>query len=155
MSDELTTVARAIIAANRYMTLATADAGGRPWASPVYYAAPSPVEFLWVSAPGATHSQNVAARPEVGVVIFDSTAPIGTAQAVYAAAAAEQVGDADLDAAVAAYSRISQAHGARAWSRADVSGPAPLRLYRARARETSVLDPEVRGIDARTVVALA
>jgi Pyridoxamine 5'-phosphate oxidase len=33
--DELAAVAREIIDANRYMTLATADGDGRPWAAPV------------------------------------------------------------------------------------------------------------------------
>ena len=35
---DLDYVARAIIDANRYMVLGTADEGGRPWVSPVYYA---------------------------------------------------------------------------------------------------------------------
>ena len=39
MTDSPTAIAVEIIAANRYMTLATADADGRPWATPVYNAA--------------------------------------------------------------------------------------------------------------------
>jgi nitroimidazol reductase NimA-like FMN-containing flavoprotein (pyridoxamine 5'-phosphate oxidase superfamily) len=35
---DLGEVARAIIDGNRYMVLGTADGGGRPWVSPVYYA---------------------------------------------------------------------------------------------------------------------
>jgi hypothetical protein len=37
-AGELEAAARTIIDANLYMTLATADEAGRPWASPVYYA---------------------------------------------------------------------------------------------------------------------
>jgi hypothetical protein len=38
-SPDLNAVARAILDANLYMTLGTADADGRPWASPVFFAA--------------------------------------------------------------------------------------------------------------------
>jgi nitroimidazol reductase NimA-like FMN-containing flavoprotein (pyridoxamine 5'-phosphate oxidase superfamily) len=37
-SDDLAVLARAILDANRYLTLGTADESGRPWVSPVYYA---------------------------------------------------------------------------------------------------------------------
>lgn len=36
---DLGAIARAIVDSNAYMTLATADETGRPWASPVWYAA--------------------------------------------------------------------------------------------------------------------
>src|SRR6266508_544280 len=84
-------VARRIVDANLYMVLATADATGRPWASPVYFANSGYDEFFWVSSPDATHSRNIAARPQVGIVVFDSQVPIGTGQGVYMAAVAEQV----------------------------------------------------------------
>jgi hypothetical protein len=61
------------------MTLATADETSLPWASLVWYAH-SPAqyrEFFWVSSPLATHSLNLAVRPNVAVVIFDSHQPGG------------------------------------------------------------------------------
>jgi hypothetical protein len=70
--------ARAIIDSNFYMTLGTADEEGRPWVSPVYYAAEGYAKFYWVSSPEATHSRNLAVRPEVSVVIFDSRTPVGS-----------------------------------------------------------------------------
>ena len=70
--------ARAIIEANLYMVLATADGTGRPWSSPVYFA-----EFFWVSSPGVTHSRNIAVRPEVGIAVFDSQVAIGAGQGLY------------------------------------------------------------------------
>jgi Pyridoxamine 5'-phosphate oxidase len=85
---ERETMARAIIDGNGYMTLGTADADGLPWASPVWCAPASYREFFWVSRPCARHSQNIAARPDVGIVIFDSTVPISTGKAVYLAARA-------------------------------------------------------------------
>ncbi|HWM22686.1 MAG TPA: pyridoxamine 5'-phosphate oxidase family protein, partial [Ilumatobacteraceae bacterium] len=65
-ANELTAQARAILDANRYMTLATADESGVPWASPVWFASADYRAFFWVSAPGARHSRNLAARPQVG-----------------------------------------------------------------------------------------
>ena len=74
--------ARDIIEASRYLVLATADAAGRPWSSPVYFAHIGFTEFYWVSSPGVTHSRNIAVRPEVGIAVFDSHAEIGTGQGV-------------------------------------------------------------------------
>jgi hypothetical protein len=73
---ELGVIARPIIDENLYMTLATADESGLPWASPVYYASEEYRAFYWVSAPEATHSRNVAVRRQASIVIFDSHTPI-------------------------------------------------------------------------------
>lgn len=148
---DLTTLARSVIDASLYMTIATADQSGRPWASPVYFAHSDYSEFLWVSWPEATHSRNIAVRPEVGIVIFDSTQPIGTGNGVYVSARAEQV--ADPERAMAVYSRRSLAHGGTEWGPERVQGNAHVRLYRAVATELFMLDPD-RSPDQRTPVAL-
>lgn len=147
---------RQLIDANRYMTLATADAEGHPWASPVYYAPAGYRELLWVSEPTQRHSRNLAVRPQLGIVIFDSTVEIGTAQAVYFEASAEEVADEDLERWIEIFSRRSLDTGGRAWGRADVLPPARLRLYRARATAISVLDSlaDTRPGDRRIPVAL-
>ena len=131
--------ARAIIDTALYMVLGTADAEGRPWVSPVYYAPAGYREFLWVSRPEATHSRNIADRPEVSIVIFDSTIPIGTGQGVYMSAVAEQLEDDERTTAIEVFSRRSLAHGAGEWTVADIEAPAALRLYRASAREQYIL----------------
>jgi nitroimidazol reductase NimA-like FMN-containing flavoprotein (pyridoxamine 5'-phosphate oxidase superfamily) len=93
--SDLAAVARAILDEQVYLTLGTADAAGRPWVSPVWYAHEAYTELFWASSPDAIHSRNVAARPEVAVVVFDSGAAVGTGQAVYiAATAGELAGDA-------------------------------------------------------------
>jgi nitroimidazol reductase NimA-like FMN-containing flavoprotein (pyridoxamine 5'-phosphate oxidase superfamily) len=138
--DDLAAVARAVVDANRYMTLASADERGVPWATPVWFAPADYREFFWVSSPAARHSRNVAARPQVGIVIFDSQAPISTGQGVYMSALAEELTGAELDRAIAIFSRRSEAHGARPWTRADVTAPARHRLYRAMASEHWLLD---------------
>jgi hypothetical protein len=73
--DDLDAHARALIEANLYLTLGTADAEGRPWVSPVYFATADHTEFYWVSAHDAVHSRNIAQRPQVSMVIFDSQVP--------------------------------------------------------------------------------
>ena len=88
-----------------------------------------------MSDPAATHSRNVAVRPEVGIVIFDSQVPIGTGRGVYLRAAAAQVDDAGLERGLAVFSQRSREHGGRAWTASDVRPPARHRLYRALVRE--------------------
>jgi nitroimidazol reductase NimA-like FMN-containing flavoprotein (pyridoxamine 5'-phosphate oxidase superfamily) len=131
--------ARAIIDANLYMVLATADGTGRPWSSPVYFAHDRYAEFLWVSAPEAEHSRNIATRPHVSIVIFDSHAPIGTGQGVYISATAEQVGSDNLTRGIEAFSQRSIGHGGAAWTVRDVQAESGLRLYRAAAESYSIL----------------
>lgn len=139
---QLAEVAREIIDANHYMTIASADEDGLPWASPVWFAALDRREFFWVSDPHARHSRNIAARPQVSIVIFDSLVPINTGQGVYIAATAEQLEGAESERGIDVFSRRSQAQGAREWTTADVLGAAPYRLYRATASQHWVLDPE-------------
>jgi hypothetical protein len=138
MSDTGPTV-RSIIDAGLYMVLATADATGRPWSSPVYFAHDAYASFVWVSSPDARHSRNIAGRPEVGVAIFDSHAPIGTGQGVYVSAVAEPVGEDDLAAAIAVFSRRSLGHGGLEWTAEDVRPGSGLRLYRAVAESYAIL----------------
>ena len=105
--DDVAAIARAIVDSNRYMTLGTADAGGLPWVSPVWYAPEGYSEFFWVSAPEARHSRNLAARPQIAIVIFDSGAPVGTGQGVYMRAIAEQVAEPELERGIEVFSRRS------------------------------------------------
>jgi nitroimidazol reductase NimA-like FMN-containing flavoprotein (pyridoxamine 5'-phosphate oxidase superfamily) len=109
---DLGAMAKDIIDSNPYMTLGTADGSGRPWASPVYYAPDGYAQFYWVSSPEATHSRNIAARPEVAIVIFDSRAPIGRGQGVYMSAMAEELLGDDLDTGIAIFSRRFEVYGA-------------------------------------------
>ncbi len=88
MRKDAATIAREVLDGNLYMTLATADAAGRPWATPVFFTADGPTRFYWVSSPDARHSRNIAERPEVGIVVFDSQVAVGAAEAVYMTATA-------------------------------------------------------------------
>jgi hypothetical protein len=139
--QDLGAIARAIIESNMYMVLGTADESGHPWVSPVYYASASYMEFYWVSSPEVRHSLNIAVRPQVSIVIFNSQAPIGTGQGVYMSAIAEPLIGIDLDLGIEIYSRTSLGHGGHEWKPEDVQAPAIYRLYRANALEHWMLDP--------------
>jgi nitroimidazol reductase NimA-like FMN-containing flavoprotein (pyridoxamine 5'-phosphate oxidase superfamily) len=141
---------RAIVEANPFMILATADAEGRPWASPVWYATVDCREFFWVSKPEARHSRNLSGRPELAIVVFDSRQTPGDVEALYLSATAEHVPEAELDRGLEAFSRVSQAQGLPAWSRENVLPPARHRLYRAIAVEYFLLT----STDERLPVAL-
>jgi nitroimidazol reductase NimA-like FMN-containing flavoprotein (pyridoxamine 5'-phosphate oxidase superfamily) len=145
--EELGAIARSIIDSSRYMTLATADEVGVPWASPVWYAPVRYREFLWVSSPEARHSLNLTVRPQLAIVIFDSH-QAGGWNAAYMTAVAEELDDEDLDQWIEAYSQRAKAQGLPAWTRDDVRGPARHRLYRATASEHFILDPHDRRLPA-------
>ena len=129
---DLVTHARDLLTANDYLTLGTADATGRPWTTPVCFRAADEREYFWLSATEAEHSRNIAVRPDVSLVVFDSTVPLYHGRAVYAAGAASIVPDEDLDRALSVYT---------GFERARVSGDSPYRLYRVAATEVWVLCP--------------
>jgi hypothetical protein len=142
MPDDPAALARQIIDSGRYMTLATADAAGQPWASPVWFAPSEDYdEFYWVSRPDAVHSLNIATRPQLSLVIFDSTVAPGEGQAVYVAASASMLepGD-DLNNGIAIFSARSQVQGAGPWTAEHVAPDRAVRLYRAAAVQHWILD---------------
>jgi pyridoxine/pyridoxamine 5'-phosphate oxidase len=132
-------VARELIDSVQYMTLATSDEAGVPWASPVWFAHEGYQRFLWVSKPDARHSRNLGAHPEAGIVIFDSTVPMGTGQAVYVETTVDELHGDDEERGIEIFSARSQANGGPAWAVNDIRAPAPLRLYRATASAHYVL----------------
>jgi len=132
--------ARAIVDANRYMTLATADAEGRPWASPVWFATHDNRQFLWVSRPEARHSLNIASRPEVAMVIFDSHVLPGLGVAVYMSARAEQLDGNEAVRALEIFSTEAVAQGLPAWSVDQIAPDARHRIYCAWANEHYLLN---------------
>ncbi|NGN70325.1 pyridoxamine 5'-phosphate oxidase family protein [Streptomyces sp. A7024] len=151
-------IARYLIDGNRYMTLGTTDADGRARVTPVYYAPHGYRILYWISAPAARHSRNIARAPAVSIVIFDSMAAIGKAQAVYLEARAEQVPDTELPqvAEVACRARFPEQ---KPFPAAELRPPGQLRLYRARVIEHAIhirgSDPDYgRGVDSRLPVEL-
>ena len=148
-------MARDIIESNRYMVLGSADEAGVPWVTPLWYAQSDYRRFIWVSSPDSRHSQNVRARPEVSIVVFDSQVAVGSALAVYMSARAEELSGAELERDVALFDTAGRAQGlTRRWGSEDVLAPAPYRLYRATVSQHWVLDPD-SSPDDRAEITLA
>ena len=138
---ELREMARRVIDHNRYLVLGTVEPDGRPRLSPVFFTPARYRDFYWVSSPDARHSRNVRARPDVQIVVFDSSPLPGDGEAVYLTATAHEV-SADELAGVVDEAFDPDTRGARAFSVDEVSGDGDLRLYVATATS---YDVHVRG----------
>jgi nitroimidazol reductase NimA-like FMN-containing flavoprotein (pyridoxamine 5'-phosphate oxidase superfamily) len=132
--------ARVLLDANRYLTLGTVGLDGRPWASPVYFASDGERAFYWLSATGARHSRNLAERPQVSIVVFDSTVAPYHGRALYAVGEAHELSGDELERGLDVYPGPSD-RGGGPIARDEVTGPSAYRLYRATASEVWVLCP--------------
>jgi hypothetical protein len=83
-------------------------------------------------------------------VIFDSAARERQAQAVYLEAIAEELSGSARDHGIAIFSRKSRDLGLREWRTADVTAPAPHRLYRASASACCILAASDRRLPVKT-----
>jgi uncharacterized protein YhbP (UPF0306 family) len=132
-----------LLAANRYLVLATADEDGQPWATPVFFAPLDAHTLCWVSSPDSRHSRNIAGRPAIAITVFDSTVDVGHAEAAYfdahAAAATPEQAQAGLQAL---NRRLPQD---KRLSRADLQPAGALVVYQAELHRRHLL---VRGGNA-------
>lgn len=133
-----------LLVANNYCVLATVDAEGTPWATPVYFSARDNRELFWVSSPDSRHSRNIAGRSKIAITVFDSGVPIGAAEALYLEADATGVDPASRADALDVLNRRLPAR--QALTQADLSPAGPLVVYRADVLRHFVL---VRGGDPR------
>ena len=131
-----------LLADSHYLVLATADRQGRPWATPVFFAARDEDRLFWVSAPDSRHSRNIAERPAVAITVFDSHAPIGGAEALYLEASA---GPAD-DPAAALTMLNARLPPGKQLTGDDLAPSGPMLAYGADVQRHFVL---IRGGDAR------
>lgn len=141
-------IARSVMDANLYMTIGTVDASGLPWTTPVYFSANEYRDLYWVSHPDATHSENIAERPDVSIVVFDSQVAPGDGQAVYMRAQASELTDtpgfeAGLERFNFARYDDPTRHGLKVFGRDSVLPPGGLRLYRAVVSQHFVLEEDV------------
>jgi Pyridoxamine 5'-phosphate oxidase len=141
MADEdLAEMARRVIDGNRYLVLGTVERNGQPRLSPVYFTPARYRDFYWVSSPAAQHSHNIRERPDVRIVVFDSSAQPGTSEAVYMSATAREVPEHDLPTMLD--EAFDPERGGRRFGPDELSGDADLRLYVASA---TAYDVHVRG----------
>ncbi|HEY7043367.1 MAG TPA: pyridoxamine 5'-phosphate oxidase family protein [Nocardioidaceae bacterium] len=138
---DLVDLARTTLAGTRFMVLGTVDPSGRPRVSPVWFSLVDHRDAYWLSSPAAHHSRNIEERPEVSMVVFDSSADPHTGQAVYLEATAARVPDDELEAACAeAFREVADELSFTPETLRD----APFVLYRARVTASEV---HVRGRD--------
>ena len=130
--DELAEMARRVLDGNRYMVLGSVEDDGTPRLSPVYFTPARYRDLYWVSSPDAQHSRNVRRRPEVQIVVFDSSTEPGQSEAVYLSAVAREVPEEDLPG-VLDEAFDPEGRGGKAFSVEELSGNGGLRLYVATA----------------------
>jgi nitroimidazol reductase NimA-like FMN-containing flavoprotein (pyridoxamine 5'-phosphate oxidase superfamily) len=157
MDDELAQRARDTIDGNRYMTIGTVDEDGHPWVTPVYFCPDGYRKLYWISRPDAQHSLNIAKNPAVTIVVFDSSVPIGAAEAVYMQGSASGIAEPSDEQCAAAFRPRFEGVKAFTPDELRVTG---LRLYRADISRHWILirgdDPVWgRGTDARIEVSLS
>lgn len=145
MDDELVEHAQELVRSNRYLVLGSVDPEGRPWTSPVYFAADHELRhFYWMSTETSRHSANLAAGPDVSLVVFDSTVPPYHGRCLYAVGAARVLAGDDVRRGLTTYPG-PPARGGAAVSVDDVTGTSPWRLYRAETSALWVLCPREPG----------
>jgi len=135
--------ARGIIAANHYASIATASKDGQPWNSPVLIAYDQNYNFYWTSWHGTQHSRFIAENPRVFIVVYDSSAPLGSGECVYIQAQAAELTDPREIGLAAALRYERKRQPAR--DTQEFLGTSLRRMYKAVPEKTWItLDSEVK-----------
>ena len=123
--------ARQLVQDTAHMTLATADASGKPWSCPVYFAHDQAFALYWVSFRQTVHSANIRVRPQVGISILGEP-PDHEGEGVYFDALAAELHDpAEVERAIEVRRTRPQDTKFAVTSPGDVLGDAAWRIYRA------------------------
>lgn len=133
--------AHSLLERTAYLTLGTVDPDGRPWTSPVYFAADGLDAFYWTSTPNSRHSRNLAAHPAVSLVVFDSTVEPFHGRALYAEGTAGELTAEEIGVGLGSYPRRDGRGDGTGLCEQDVTGASAWRLYRATASAVWVLCP--------------
>jgi uncharacterized pyridoxamine 5'-phosphate oxidase family protein len=127
--------ARWLLESQGAMTIATADADGKPSVSPVAFAHDDEFNLYWVSSKTAQHSANIRNRPDVSIVVFVDHPSDG----VYVDARAEELdGEAEIARATELLNAREEPTKFVIGGAADVTGDAAWRIYKATRGETTV-----------------
>lgn len=123
---------------NRTMTIATADASGKPWVSPVFYSYDKDYNLYWVSDKNARHSKNVVARPQVSISIFGQVqSGEGLDGVFFDAEAVELLDKKEIEHAIKMITRFPQEDRFTIKDINDVTDKACWRIYKARPKEVT------------------
>jgi hypothetical protein len=96
----------------------------------VWYAPAECREFFWMSDPEARHSRNIAARPQVAIVIFDSHEADRRVEGRLPLGDGGRGDRRRRRAGIELFNRKSVDRGLREWTAEDVRAPAKHRLSR-------------------------
>jgi general stress protein 26 len=122
--DDASRKARRLIEATCHMTIATADASGKPWSSPLFFVHDDAFTFYWVSYSGALHSANIRIRPQVAITILGRP-PDHEGDGVYVDAEAAELNDVgEVERAIRVLRKRPQDKKFMVSSTADVLGDA-------------------------------
>jgi len=149
MNDWMDDITKVIFESS-FMTVATADDRGTPWATPVEFACDEELRFYWTSHVDSRHSRNVRANPRAALSIYDSTQTPGVraeVQGVYAEGPVEEFRTEDLAAVRPSLGRWIEwreaSHPNRSRAAADTNGDTTVwRQYRLTPEKLYALDPD-------------
>jgi nitroimidazol reductase NimA-like FMN-containing flavoprotein (pyridoxamine 5'-phosphate oxidase superfamily) len=113
------------------MIIATADAHGAPWASPVFYVPAENYDLYWTSEKTSRHSENIRSTGAAAIVIYEAERgkPV---DAVYISAESTELADPeDVKRGIEVMARKPQPDKWLIESVDDVTGDGPWRIYRA------------------------
>lgn len=123
-----------ILFSESYAALATVDADGATWSTPLVFTLNEAREVIWASASESLHSMNLGSSTLVGASIYDSGQPQNSPQGVYLQGTALEVPVGELDQAVADFYRWRYPDPAmfaeRARPASEFQWDSPRRLYR-------------------------
>jgi len=97
LDTEYKQILNEVLAENKYFCLATSDANGTPWSSPLLYIKDEDYNFYFLSHSGSRHCQNIKENNQVAFSIFDSKQNPGIAFGIQAYGKANIVEEIPLD----------------------------------------------------------
>lgn len=133
MQLNLTDRIKLIIKKINYATLATVSKEGEPWNTPVYFAYDKDYNIYWGSHTDSQHSKNIHSTGKVFIVVYDSTAPVGTGEGVYIRATCAELSK--VEAIKAAYTVIVSRRQIPYFPLNKLHGINRIRLYKAVPQE--------------------
>lgn len=158
MVKNLNELAREIIKTNQYLTIASSDKKGSPWASAVVYSYDKDWNLYFLSIPSSNHCQNIKNREKVVVAIFDSHQLFGQGVGLQIEGEAVEVNTRDTGGSIKIFFERKFLYGGPSHSSKDyikqfTSKESVYRCYKIVPKRVWMNDPNNK-VDTRVVVKL-
>lgn len=118
-----------ILENTQYATIATSNAEGKPWNTPVFFAYDEDGCIYWSSHPESVHSKNIAANPRAFIVVYNSKAAEGEGVGLYVDSTVEMLIDASRIST--ALTTLGKRRGRSFEYPEKFIGEGPQRIYKA------------------------